>query len=296
MSDLRLGIDLGGTATRLVLIDAGELRASHIFGTPSDAATALELLTREIGEFLSRAPGADRELSGIGIGASGPIRPDGVIDNPDSLAAFTGQDLVGHLSRSFAVPVRIDNDAVTAALAEVRVGAGSVDLGVLVMTLGTGVGVAVIRNGQPFRGADGQHPEAGHVTIPSGSDRAPACYCGRAVCLEQRGSRSALQRLARSARGTGDLPALQAAALAGDGVAGAVWDAYGTAVGQGLAELCTQHRPELVVLGGSAAAFLPLFRSALVAALATSLSAEQPPVVATGLGEFGGAIGAALLL
>ena len=237
-------------------------------------------------------PSTAGEIRRLGVGASGPIRTTGIIDNPESLPAFSGWDFVDRLCDSLHMQSRVENDAVTAAIAEVNVGVGQLDTGVLVMTLGTGVGIAMMRNGSPFRGADGVHPEAGHVTVSAPST---PCYCGRRHCLEQTASRTALQRLATAAGFTADIRALGRAANEGDITAQQIFEEYGTRIGEGLVELCTQHRPRIVVLGGSAAAYLPHFQSGVENAMTNLTSAPVPEIRQTALGDFGGALGAALL-
>ena len=287
-----VGIDLGGTATRTVVVLGGEVLASRVTSTPVDSSTAMSVLEGAVDAVLQEAGRATDDLLGIGIGASGPIDAAGVIQNPESLPALTGLDLIGALSARFATPVVVENDAATAAVAEFSVGAGQGSRSMLIVTLGTGVGVAVVREGVLFRGGDGMHPEGGHVTVPG--EEAP-CYCGRLTCLEQTASRSALQRAASAVRGNGDLNDLASTAEAGHQDALAVFARFGQRLADGLIELSTQHRPEVVVLAGSAAAYLPHFQAALEMRLALTTSAPVPRVRVTGLGDFGGAIGAALL-
>jgi len=279
-----LGVDLGGTGTRIVLTDdAGSVLLNRSVPTSSDPETAVGDLALALAEL------ADGPVAGIGIGASGPVDSRGVIRNPATLGAYTGVDLVGPLEDRFGVPVVIDNDAVTAAYAETRLGAGQGARGVLMVTLGTGVGVAMLTDGHPLRTASGAHPEGGHLSVPG---HAP-CYCGRISCWEQHASRSMLQS---RAEGLGlDLDTAQAWAKGGDPKTLGMFHDYGTSVGVGLADLLTLLGPDLVVLGGGGARFLDLFRPALDDALADVLDCYLPTrVVAATLGDLAGAIGAAL--
>lgn len=285
----RIGLDIGGTATRIALVDAADVVASATISTPTSRDDAATDLRTAIDTLLRQAA---TSITGIGIGASGPIDRRGIIRNEDTLPALTGIDLPGVLGDAFGVPVVVDNDAVTAALAEHRVGAGAGAAAMLLLTLGTGVGVAVVCHGAILRGGDGLHAEAGHVTVPNGP---AACYCGRATCLEQTGSRSGLQRRALAATGVADLQVLRRSA-ATDAGARRVLDDYGTRVGEGIVELATQYRPDRVVLGGSAATLMPAFEDAMLQTLSTMTSAPVPQVVPTALDDLGGAIGAALLL
>ncbi len=116
----RIGIDIGGTATRIALVTATDVIATTTISTPTSRNDAAQELRTAIDSLLENAT---RPIDGIGIGASGPIDPEGVIQNEDTLPALTGIDLPGVLGKAFQVPVIVDNDAVTAALAEYRVGA-----------------------------------------------------------------------------------------------------------------------------------------------------------------------------
>ncbi|MBO0982672.1 ROK family protein [Rathayibacter sp. SD072] len=266
--------------------------AATTISTPhhADGVTAL---IEGIRAALRTAAVQTADARGIGIGASGPVDAEGIIRNPATLPALSDIPLASLLSDAFDTTCVIDNDAVTAALAEWRASPTVVSSGLLMVTLGTGVGVAVIREGRPFRGADGVHPEGGHLTIPG----APAvCYCGRATCLEQAGSRTALQASAKKAIGSEDLTALSRSAELGELAAQEVFNYYGTRLGDGLIELCTQHRPGLVVLGGSASTHLRWFRKSLEVRLHTLTDTTIPDVRSSDLGDLGGAIGAAHLL
>ncbi|PPG63958.1 glucokinase [Rathayibacter sp. AY2B7] len=287
-----IGMDVGGTASRIVVMRDEHVIAAETISTPHHA-DAVAALIEGIRAALETAAVDAADLRGIGVGASGPVDADGTIRNPATLPALSGIPLAGLLGDAFDTTALIDNDAVTAALAEWQASPITAPSGLLMVTLGTGVGVAVIREGRPFRGADGVHPEGGHLTVPG----APAaCYCGRETCLEQAASRTALQTAAKNATGTEDLGALSRSAERGEDVARTVFDDYGTRVGDGLLELCTQHRPSLVVLGGSASTHLRWFRKGLDARLRTLTDAGIPDVRSSGLGDLGGAIGAAHLV
>lgn len=294
---LVVGIDIGGTGTRFVAVDptTSAVVARSTARTPATASAA-ELRGFLRGSVVALV-GAD-QLLGIGIGASGPIDAAGVIRNPDTLPAFTGLPVLEMLEGLAGQPAVIDNDAVCAALGEHAVGA-AVGVGrSLHVTLGTGIGVCLLQGDAPFRYPDGSHPEAGHLTV---APPTPRCYCGRPSCWEQAASRQALQRAAAALLGRAPddphvLGELASRAGARDAAARAVLDVYGRAVAEGLSSLVTAYGPDLVVLGGSAAQHLGLFRTALAAEL-DRLAPWVPrtSVVASTLDDFGGAVGAAAL-
>jgi glucokinase len=275
-----LGVDIGGTGTRIVLADGAGTTLAQA-SVPTATSGAVEHL---LNDLAGMAPAG---LDGVGIGASGPIDVNGVIQNPDTLPAYTGVDLAEAVRAQFGVPVVIDSDAVTAALGEARRGAGRAGRNILMLTLGTGVGVAMLREGRPVRTADGRHPEAGHLWLPGGAP----CYCGRSSCWEQQASRAALQKTAAER-----WPGVDLAVLSEDFSAASLFDDYGRAVGIGLADLLTLYGPDLVVIGGGGARYLEVFRPTLEQALAEVRGCyEVPSVVAAELGDVAGAVGAALM-
>jgi glucokinase len=294
------GIDIGGTGTRIALIGtSGQLTAHRAVTTeslsvPGDPESSVRALARLVLDLT----GPDRRIASIGIGASGPVGTDGIIRNDDTLPAFSHFPVAATLSTLLRSPCTIDNDAVTAATGEYTRGAGRGSGCLMMATLGTGVGLCVLNHGQPHRGGDGLHPEAGHLPVPG--PPAP-CYCGLPACWEQKASRTALARATQSLTGTGTAPpqSMQAAAAQareGDQAAQDLFCQYGNDVGQGLAALTTIFRPDRVVIGGSTAAYLDLFLPGIQQA-----ASRRPPFQinldprAAELGDLAGAIGAAEL-
>ncbi|MFE5838564.1 ROK family protein [Arthrobacter sp. NPDC056493] len=293
---VRVGMDIGGTGTRFVAMDAEQkVFARLAVPTPGEftSGSAADFLA---GQISLLAPG--RPITAIGIGASGPVDPEGIIRNPDTLPGFTGEPVVSALASRFGAPVTIDNDAVCAAVAEQRVGAAAGSTSLLHITLGTGIGSCLLLAGRPLRGADGMHLEAGHITVRQAPE---PCYCGREACWEMAASRQALQRAAASALGRDSRDRNVVADLAeratrGDAVATRVFREYGLAVAEGLGTLLAAYRPHTVVLGGSAAEHLDLYREELETYLRRlGPWIHHAELAATQLDDFGGAIGAAYL-
>jgi glucokinase len=281
-----VGVDLGGTGTRIATLGNDGVVLRHITmptatGIPPTQAIA------DLARAIITAT-AELEIQGIGIGATGPVDARGVIRNPETLPAFSNVEITSILRDRLGAPCVIDNDAVTAAIGEHAYGAGRDSPGLLVITLGTGVGVAALIRGRPVRGADGCHPEAGHIAV---SGPPAPCYCGLPTCWEQLASRTALHQLA-----AGEIDELAAKARAGDTAASQVFDTYGERVGVGLATLLTIFRPDRVILGGSAAQYADLFEHGLHQSLNRAARYTQTPALATAeLGNLAGAIGAAVI-
>lgn len=288
----RIGIDLGGTKTRLVLVDAegnvltSATRPTAEYGSGMAAAIALAFDVRRLA--------GNRTPDFVGVGASGPVLPDGTIANPGTLPGFSGFNLADSLEAALHTPCRVDNDALVAALGEWRYGAGRGARRLLMVTLGTGIGVAVVTDGAPYVGTDGVAPEAGHIQVAGAGN---PCYCGLTNCWEQLASRTALQSLALAAVHDPETDPQEAVAhLARHPGESDVFAEFGRRVGLGLATLLTVHRPDVVVLGGSGAEQFELMESGLRSALAGRPAYYAPFTLgAAALGDLGGAVGAACL-
>lgn len=270
-----VGVDLGGTGTRIAVVDdqgnqlGGETISTLAFG--SDPITSLAGL-------IQRCVPPEHTLVGVGVGASGPVDMDtGVIHNPDTLPQFDGLAVASGLTAYLSVPTWIDNDSVVAGLAESEWGQAAGSPAILCVTLGTGVGVAMISQGTPVRASDGQHPEAGHIAV---SGTGHPCYCGLSQCWEQLASRTALDHLQSS--------------LSQD--YSSVWHKYADGIAGGLLTLMTVYHPEVVVIGGSVAQHWAHIEGPLREALAHKPDhVPAPRLLASNLGERAGALGASLL-
>ena len=260
----------------------------HQASFPTDRDRAPAALERLLAAISAAAGAAGAEITGVGIGASGPVTADGIIDNPATLPAFTGLDLRAAVRDTLGLSCLIENDAAAAAIGEHTHGAGHGSRTSVTVTLGTGIGVAVITDDRLLRAGDATHPEAGHIAVPD----APApCYCGLPSCWEQAASRTALEAM------TGPDPTSAAdAARRGDAQAVRIFEHYGLQVAAGLATLLTLFRPDLVVLGGSAAQYLDLYAPALQTGIARNAPYQwTPPILPARLGDLAGAVGAAVV-
>lgn len=293
---IRVGIDIGGTGTRFVTLDAGNNITARLgTATPNEFAhgAAADFLADQVRRL---SPG--QRIQAIGIGASGPVDHDGIIRNPDTLLSFTGEPIVDALRETFGVPVAIDNDAVCAALAEQRVGAARNSGSLLHITLGTGIGACLLTDGKPLRGGDGMHPETGHITVATAST---PCYCGRDACWEQAASRQTLQRtaaalLAKEPTDRTAIAELASQARRGEKRATDAFRDYGLAIADGLGTLLAVYRPQTVVLGGSAAEHFDLYKDTVERALkGLGPWIHYTNLAKTALDDYGGAIGAAFL-
>ncbi|WP_455814259.1 ROK family protein [Pseudomonas graminis] len=295
---LQAGMDIGGTGTRIILLAGQREIASETVPTAWFATLPAWQRASALAEKVRQLVPAGQRLASLGIGASGPVNMNNeIIENEDTLACFSGFPLVSQLRELLGVPVAIDNDAVAAALGEFHLGAGQGSGRMLMVTLGTGIGVAMLEGGTPFRNIDGSHPEAGHIPV---SDDPVVCYCGLQGCWEMLASRGWLQQALTAA--IPDLrwdatisQRLSQLAAENPRISGILYQ-YGQIVGRGLNTLLALYGPDVTVLSGSAAALFPLFQGGMEKALARASGyAVNKHIIPSSLGDAAGALGAAIL-
>ena len=180
-----IGIDIGGTKIAVAAVDAsGNIAARKAIATEAERGfdRAVARMVEAAGQVLAEAGWARGDLSGIGVGCTGPVSAErGVINNPYTLPTWSECPIVERLEAIFHRPAFLENDADAAALGECFAGGARGQRRMVMLTLGTGVGGGVVIDGRVYRGTRGEHPELGHIPIdPAG----PACYCGTRGCLE----------------------------------------------------------------------------------------------------------------
>ena len=326
--DLAYGVDIGGTKVLGVAVAGGRVAAECRMPTPQLAASAgngadvVAPLANAISEVISTLAGTvsrggaaptPHDGAGVGIGVPGMLDRDGVVRFSPNLPGIVGVALAPLVAgRLGGADVRVANDANCAALAEQRLGAARGVRDGLVVTLGTGIGGAVVVGGEIRSGAHGYAGEVGHMVVdPSG----PLCPCGGRGCWEQFASGAGLGRLAREAAVAGTLDAAVAlaggdpdlvrgehatmAAASGDAGALAVVERFGWWLALGLANLVAICDPEIVVVGGGLAEagelLLDPARRAYETLVEGGRARPRVPIVAAALGERAGAVGAALM-
>lgn len=293
-----IGIDIGGTKTALSLVDRtrGLLAATAL---PTEAGHGFMRAVTRIGDaidaLLAQAHCDRQTLAGIGIGCAGPVDPTrGLINNPFTLDGWDQADIVTPLQQRFALPVRLENDADAAAFGELHAGAGHGAGRVVMLTLGTGIGGGVILDGRIYRGAQGEHPELGHLLV---ADNGPPCYCGIRGCLESIASGTAIA--ASGKHGFPGCPEIFRAATAGDRVAKAIIYRAVVACARASWTLCHTFLPDRLILGGGIMDdHFDTFASAIreCIASATQFTPRNVAVIRAALGNQAGMIGAAAMM
>ena len=265
-----IGVDIGGTKIAAgVVDDAGVVRAQRRYDTdPTDPVAIESAVIRAVNELR-----AEHHVVAVGVAAAGYVSPqrDGMVFAPN--IAWRDYPLRERLSPGIDLPIVIENDANAAGWAEFRFGRGRHAEHMVMLTVGTGLGGAIIVDGRLLRGAFGAAGEIGHMQmVPNGR----YCGCGHEGCWEMYGSGRALTRAARAAAvaypdraraivelagGPGQKikgPHVTLAAQAGDPLAVELLAELGTWLGAGISDLAAIVDPELAVIGGGVADAGPL--------------------------------------
>lgn len=310
---LAIGIDIGGTKVAGGLVDErGQVVHRARRDTPhrSTKAWVVEDLLVSVVEELAAA--ADGDVVAVGIGAAGFVSAEqGTVVFAPHLS-WRNEPLRENLSARCDFPVFVDNDANTSCWAEWRFGAVQGESHLVMVNLGTGIGGAILTNGQLQRGRYGIAGEFGHMQVVPGGVR---CECGNRGCWEQYASGNALVREARTllaaqsplahdieARIHGDInnltgPMITEAAAAGDATAAELLAEIGTWLGTGLANLASAYDPGAFVIGGGVSAagdmLLNPAREAFKRQLPGRGYRPEARIVAAALGNEAGLVGAA---
>jgi glucokinase len=293
-------VDIGGTKIAVGMVDSdGKVLARTEAATdPNDYGSGIEAISRMLRQT---ALEAGVEVTGIGIGSTGPVDPiKGEFGDVDFLPGWRGQSPVRDLEHIFKVHAALENDGDAAALGEAAWGAGRNRSRLIYVTVGTGIGGGIILDGQLYRGVDGAHPEVGHQVIdPAG----PQCTCGFHGCweslatgpamvawFERNASKGGPQRDGITAKRICEL------AAAGDELARKAVEHESYYLGLGLANLINLFTPDAIVLSGSVMKSAPLFLDRIREVIRSGcrfVPAEKSELMLASLGEDANLIGAA---
>lgn len=306
-----IGVDAGGT--KLLAGSVGdELEVHHRvrrLWQDGDREDVMEVMAGAVEDAMAATPGG-ADAVGFGIPALVDVRRGvslGSVHLP-----LDGVPFREWMEQRLGLPVWVDNDATAAVVAEHRHGAARGARDVVLLTLGTGIGGGLVLDGRVYRGSIGAGGELGHMVVDVDG---PECFgsCPGRGCLEALVSGSALARdggaAAREFPESGLGRALEAgneitgvlvtgAALAGDEVAQEVVRSAGRSLGAGITGLVNAFNPEVVVVGGGVMGAGELLLGPareVVAERALPPNRDGARIVAAGLGEEAGMLGAAAL-
>ncbi len=298
---VRIGIDIGGTTTKIGLVDIHQkLIASTVMDTnakrPAEEVIG-EIATRTL-DLLEDQGIAMDQCIGVGIGVPGTIDSKRGIVKYSNNIQWENVELTKIMGAYLPIPIRIANDADCAALGEAVAGAGKECQDVIMLTLGTGVGGGIILDGKIYEGKGLGGSELGHMVIVENGE---ACTCGRKGCLEAYASATALMREAKRATGEDLKPKeIFEGARAGDPKLQKLVQNYIGKLGTGIVNIVNIFRPQLVILGGGISAqeedLLPPLREMMKTGCFGGEKGELPEIERAALGNEAGMIGAARLL
>jgi len=246
---MKIGIDLGGSKIEAILLDrGGEALWRERILTPSGNYDAI---LRAVAGLIAQAEAVAKAPCSVGIGAPGSPSPvTGLMRNCNS-TCLNGRPLQQDLEALLERPLRVANDADCFALAEAVDGAGRNAAVVFGVILGTGTGGGVVAHGRLLKGANAIGGEWGHNPLPVAERAAPACYCGRAGCVETWLSGPGLSADHAAVAGESlDAAAIATRAEAGDAACMDTLARYEARLARGLATVINILDPDVVVLGG----------------------------------------------
>jgi glucokinase len=297
MTDLVIGIDVGGTTIKAALFDfdgrdydSSTRPTPRHFGPDAVVTTIIDVVR----ELRTRVP-ETAQLRAVGL-----VVP-GVVDAQDGIAVYATNlgwrdlPLRQVVAEAVDLPVIVDHDVRAAGLAELELGAGRGVQEMIFVALGTGIAAAVITKGRVLSGASNRAGELGHLPVFPGGER---CACGQRGCTETYASGASLARRYSIASGTNDATASEVInrAAAGDPLAQEVFSDAITALGRALVNYVLIMDPEVIVLGGGLSGAEAALLDPLAREVQGGLAWRSAPTIATGrFAADAGRRGAALL-
>ncbi len=314
MSDLFVGIDLGGTNVKMGIFDS-ELNLVMKSSIPTEADMGPDAVVEnsgaEIEKILKEKSYSLDDVKACGIGTPGPADyKKGVIYKAANLKKFHNTPIKQMVSDRLKVPTEFENDATTACYGEFARGAGEGVDNMIFYTLGTGVGGGVICDSKLVRGISDNAGELGHMIIYPGGR---LCNCGQKGCLEAYASASSTAKRAFEAIGEGRKSTLQEVlevaeeltakdvydhAKAGDELAVEITEGTAEALGTACVNMVHVTDPEKIVFAGGVIAAGDFLLDGIKKAFCKNiwnLKDENVEICFATLGEDAGIIGAAAL-
>ena len=298
---VRIGIDIGGTDTKIGLVDVHQKLIDAVC-IPTEAEKPVKEVIQKVGEraleLLEKNGIPMDQCVGAGIGVPGTVdRKAGVVRYSNNIR-WEEVRLTDEIGKYLPIPVEIANNADCAALGEAVAGAGKECSDVVMLTLGTGVGGGIILDGEIYEGRGMGGSELGHMVIVENGE---PCTCGRRGCLEAYVSITALKREAYRAAGKEmDQEEIFALAEQGDPEMKKVVDTYIRRLGLGIVNIVNIFRPQLVLLGGDipkqGEALLSPLRRIVEEECFGGVKGDVPEIEEAILGREAGMIGAAGLV
>lgn len=288
-----IGVDFGGTRIKLGrVIDNRSVETTVVDTQAASGPSEILDLIAESTLKLEASPEA------VGLAIPGVVSPEGFCWRLPNVPGFEGLNIADELHRRVGCRVVVENDATTAALAELHLGHGRAYSSFLVLTLGTGIGGGLVIDGRLRRGRQGFAGEVGHTPLRRSAD-GWTCGCGLVGCLESYAGTQALLRLYAERGGHAvEIRPIAEAARKGESAALFTFEEMGRALGMGIAGIQNLLDLDAFVFTGGISASFDLLSGALRESLrhhAFAPPLAEVPLLVSGLGEQCGVLGAAFL-
>jgi glucokinase len=283
---LLLGVDIGGTKVAVGLVNSrGQIL--HVSRAPMAAHGTADAGFRAVQNAIDGLmPHARSEqVRAIGVCVPGWVDSKrGVLLSATNLPCWKNFPLARKLEKHYGLSARLTNDASAAALAEAKWGAGATYESIFYVSLGTGIGTAVIREGEIYHGRPGGSCEGGHTSI---NFNGPLCGCGKRGCVEMYASGSAISRRARNLLGKKDNNPSQVLKMAGGIIANVTAETVTKAARGGdklakqilgeaashlaiwLGNMIDLLEPEVIIVGGGIGRVMMAYRASIRRTLQT---------------------------
>jgi len=300
-----LGVDIGGTKVSAGIVnERGEILSSakgpmNTEGSAGDGLTAVQVVVDEI-----LASNGAQPISGIGVSSPGPVDPiSGMVANPCNLPCWRDFPLRSEIERIYHLPVRVDNDANAAGLAEALWGAAAGFGSVFYASIGTGIGTAIVLNQAVFHGPNGAAGEGGHMSIDFRGE--VNCNCGKPGCIESMAAGPGIARRARMKVASnvkkgrallnlvkGDVSAITSEAVgrgwrAGDPVSTSIMIETADALAVWFGNIIDLLDPEVIVVGGGLSELISHFFPEIQARLPKWCINQQSGVIPMKVARYG---------
>jgi len=298
-----VGIDLGGTFVKFALVsENGDILFDDKLSIGGKALRddILNTVSKAIGLVVQKAGELNVKLVGIGFGSPGIVDGGIVHGGADNLNGWEKINISERYSQEFGLPVLVDNDANVMGLGEAVYGAAKGCTDVIFLTVGTGIGGAIVMNGQLYGGYKNRGTEMGHVTI---DHKGIACNCGGRGCLEAYASTNALigQYAKRSGKNESEINGhyIVEKFQAGEAAAVECMEEHTDYLGHAIAGFINTFSPQKVIIGGGISEagqfYIDMIKKSAFSYVMPDCSRFTDVVGAT-LGNSAGCLGAASLI
>ena len=298
-----VGVDLGGTFVKVALVsDIGEIVFTNKLpiGNQASKDTILNTIESIIQMAIDKANNEQLNVIGIGMGTPGIVQDGVILSGSENLSEWENIDLSSYYSQKFDLPVLVDNDANLMGLGEFYYGAAKGCTDVVFLTIGTGIGGAVIVNGELYGGYQNRGAELGHIVV---EHNGPDCNCGGRGCLEIYASTTSLIKdyANRTGKDIKDLNGHYIIKRFQENEKNAVncLQQHTDYLGHGIASFINTFAPQKVVIGGGISDagqfYIDMISKAAIRYMMPSCGSNTEIVGAT-LGNNAGSLGAAALI